>query len=193
LAKLIRERNLSESEFRSFAENIAKDLGGDIERLTDLLYRPTVDQFNQIFVENFYEFRKTVKIKIIVKEGGELPVYATAQSSGADIKAAEDFSLEPGERRMIHTGLYMQLPENVEVQCRPRSGLALKKGITCLNAPGTIDADYRGEVGVPLINLSTEPQTIENGDRVAQIVFAPYAKVEEIIEVSDVSEMTDTE
>lgn len=194
LAKLIRERNLSESEFRSFAENIAKDLGGDIEKLTDLLYRPTVDQFNQIFVEVFNESRKTVKIKIIVKEGGELPVYATSQSSGADIKAAEDFSLEPGERRMIHTGLYMQLPENVEVQCRPRSGLALKKGITCLNAPGTIDADYRGECNVILINHGSEKVFFEKGERIAQFVFVENvvkADFELVNEFDDVTERGD--
>ena len=97
------------------------------------------------------------------------------------------------ERKIIPTGLYMEIEQGYEGQVRPRSGCAVKQGLTVINAPGTIDADYRGEVGVPLINLSTEPQTIENGDRVAQIVFAPYAKVEEIIEVSDVSEMTDTE
>lgn len=95
--------------------------------------------------------------------------------------------------KIIPTGLYMEIEQGYEGQVRPRSGCAVKQGLTVINAPGTIDADYRGEVGVPLINLSTEPQTIENGDRVAQIVFAPYAKVEEIIEVSDVSEMTDTE
>ena len=123
-----------------------------------------------------------------------MPVYATSQSSGADVKAAEDFSLEPGERRMIHTGLYMQLPENVEVQCRPRSGLALKKGITCLNAPGTIDADYRGECNVILINHGSEKVFFEKGERIAQFVFVENvvkADFELVNEFDDVTERGD--
>ena len=87
---------------------------------------------------------KQRKVKMILKDGGEAPVYATPRSSGADVRANETFTIQPNERKMIHTGIYMQLPEDMEVQVRPRSGLAMKHGITCVNAPGTIDSDYQG-------------------------------------------------
>lgn len=104
-----------------------------------------------------------------------LPAYATPGSAGADLRAdlTEALTLAPMERRLIPTGLRIALPEGWEAQVRPRSGLALKHGITVLNAPGTIDADYRGEIGVVLINLGQEPFTIEPGERIAQIVVAP--------------------
>ena len=109
-----------------------------------------------------------------------LPAYATAQSAGMDLLAAveADVILQPGERRLIPTGFAMALPAGFEAQIRPRSGLALKHGISLLNAPGTIDADYRGEVGVILINLGRDPFVISRGSRIAQMVIAPYAQAE---------------
>ena len=121
-----------------------------------------------------------VKIEVINKGRQPLPAYATAQSAGMDLRAniPESFTLQPLERRLIPTGLYIALPEGYEAQVRPRSGLALKKGITLLNTPGTIDADYRGEIGVILVNLSTEPFTITDGDRIAQLVIARYEQAQ---------------
>ena len=109
----------------------------------------------------------------------DLPDYATAQSAGMDLLAAvaEDVTLAPNERRLIPTGIAIALPAGYEAQVRPRSGLALKHGITVLNAPGTIDADYRGEVGVILINLGDAPFTISRGSRIAQMIVAPHARV----------------
>lgn len=121
-----------------------------------------------------------MKVQIVNHSHHPLPSYATALSAGMDLRANLDVpvTLKPMERRLIPTGLFMALPEGYEAQVRPRSGLALKKGITVLNSPGTIDADYRGEVGVILINLSTEDFIIEDGERIAQMVIAPYTKVE---------------
>lgn len=118
----------------------------------------------------------TMKIKIVNRSGHPLPHYATAQSAGMDLRASlpEPLVLAPMERRLVPTGLSIALPEGYEAQVRPRSGLALKHGITLLNAPGTIDADYRGEIGVILVNLSTEPFTVNDGDRIAQLVVARY-------------------
>lgn len=115
----------------------------------------------------------TLIVKIINRSTNELPAYATEGSSGMDLRAdiESDFTLHPLERRLVPTGLFIELPVGYEAQVRPRSGLAIKQGITCLNSPGTIDADYRGELKVVLINLSNEPQTICKGDRIAQIVF----------------------
>ena len=121
----------------------------------------------------------------------QLPAYATKQSAGMDLRAniEEAFELKPLERRLVPTGLYMALPEGYEAQVRPRSGLALKHGITVLNTPGTIDADYRGEVGVVLVNLSNEPFSIEPGERIAQMVIAKYEQVElEEVEILDETE-----
>ena len=117
-----------------------------------------------------------IDIKVVNKGHHPLPQYATSQSAGMDLRANLDnpIVLQPLERRLIPTGIYIALPEGYEAQVRPRSGLALKKGITVLNAPGTIDADYRGEVGVVLINLSQEPFTVNDGERIAQMVFARY-------------------
>lgn len=125
-----------------------------------------------------------VKVKIVNKGRQQLPAYATLQSAGMDLRAniEEPIELQPLERRLIPTGLFMALPDGYEAQVRPRSGLALKHGITVLNTPGTIDADYRGEVGVILVNLSNTPFTIEPGERVAQMVIAKYeqATLEEV-------------
>jgi dUTP pyrophosphatase len=109
-----------------------------------------------------------------------LPAYATSGSSGMDIRAfiPHPITLAPMERGLFPTGLFLEIPEGFEAQVRPRSGLAIKQGITCLNTPGTIDADYRGEIKVILINLSNETQKIENGDRIAQLVFQKIEKIE---------------
>ncbi len=119
------------------------------------------------------------QVKIINQSHHSLPAYATAGSSGMDIRAfiPAPIELKPLERILVPTGLFMAIPENMEVQVRPRSGLAIKQGITCLNTPGTIDADYRGEIKVILINLSEEVQTIQDGDRIAQMVFQKVEKV----------------
>lgn len=118
-------------------------------------------------------------IPIINKSGHPLPAYATEGSSGMDIRAFihEPVVLQPLQRSLVPTGLFIELPAGYEAQIRPRSGLAIKQGITCLNTPGTIDADYRGEIKVILINLSNESVTIHNGDRIAQMVIQKVEKV----------------
>ena len=117
-----------------------------------------------------------IQIKIINNSENEMPAYATAGSSGMDIRAhlTEPVILNPLERKLIPTGLFIELPEGYEAQIRPRSGLALKHGITCLNTPGTIDSDYRGEIKVLLINHGTETFTINSGDRIAQMIIAQH-------------------
>ena len=117
-----------------------------------------------------------LKIRVVNKGHQPLPEYATAQSAGMDLRANldEPVTLRPLERRLIPTGLHIALPPGYEAQVRPRSGLALKRGVTVLNAPGTIDADYRGEIGVVLINLSQEDFVVEDGERIAQMVIARY-------------------
>jgi dUTP pyrophosphatase len=126
-------------------------------------------------------------IKIINKSSHALPEYETIASAGMDLRAqmSEPLTLEPLERAIIKTGLFIELPIGFEAQVRPRSGLAAKKGITVLNSPGTIDADYRGEIGVILVNLSDEDFTIENGERIAQLVIAKHerAQWEEVAEL----------
>lgn len=130
-----------------------------------------------------------VKIKVINKGHQPLPRYATAQSAGMDLRAnlEEPIVLKPLERCLVPTGLYIALPEGYEAQVRPRSGLALKKGITVLNAPGTVDADYRGEVGVLLVNLSQEDFVVNAGERVAQMVIARH-ETADFIEVEELDE-----
>ena len=132
-----------------------------------------------------------MKIKIINKSHHPLPKYQTALSAGMDLYANldESLTLKSLERKLIPTGLFLELPKGSEAQVRPRSGLSIKNGITVLNAPGTIDADYRGEIGVILVNLSTENFTINNGDRIAQMVIAKY----ETAEWQEVSEINETE
>jgi len=129
-----------------------------------------------------------LKVKIINKSDNPLPAYATEGSSGMDLRAdiAEDFVLQSLERRLVPTGLFIELPQGYEAQVRPRSGMAVKHGITCLNSPGTVDADYRGELKVVLVNLSNEPQTIHKGDRIAQIVFQKVEAVT-LTEVEEIS------
>ena len=119
---------------------------------------------------------KTMKVQIINKSKHSLPQYATSSSAGMDLRANLDnpIVLKPLQRCLVPTGLYISLPEGFEAQIRPRSGLALKKGITLLNTPGTIDADYRGEIGVIVINLSAETFVIEDGERIAQMVIARH-------------------
>jgi dUTP pyrophosphatase len=119
-----------------------------------------------------------MNIKIINRSNHNLPQYETSASAGMDLRAHlfEPVTLQPLERAIIKTGLFIELPLGIEAQIRPRSGLAAKKGITVLNAPGTIDADYRGEIGVILVNLSNEPFTVENGERVAQMVISKHER-----------------
>ena len=126
-----------------------------------------------------------ITVKVVNKGKQPLPTYATPQSAGMDLRANIDeaITLKPLERKLVPTGLHIALPEGYEAQIRPRSGLALKKGITCLNTPGTIDADYRGDVGVILINLSNEDFVVEPGERIAQMVInkVEQAKFDEVI------------
>lgn len=121
-----------------------------------------------------------MKVKVINKSGMDLPTYATVASAGMDVRAAIEtpVTLAPLGRAVVPTGLFLEIPVGFEVQVRPRSGLAAKKGITVLNAPGTIDADYRGEVCVILVNLSQEPFVIERGERIAQLVLARHEVIE---------------
>ncbi len=120
-----------------------------------------------------------MKVRIVNRGHQPLPAYATEQSAGMDLRANLDESivLKPLERRLIPTGLHIALPEGYEAQVRPRSGLALKHGITVLNTPGTIDADYRGEIGVVLVNLSDKDFVVNDGERIAQMIIARYEKV----------------
>jgi dUTP pyrophosphatase len=125
------------------------------------------------------DFIKTEPLLIGFKKlspNAELPTYATPEAAGADVRAAEAYVLAPGERRLIATGLGCDIPAGWEIQVRPRSGLAFKYGVTVLNAPGTIDSDYQGELGVLLINMGHLPFEIQPGDRIAQIVVAPVAQ-----------------
>jgi dUTP pyrophosphatase len=130
-----------------------------------------------------------MQIKIINKSNHDLPHYETIASAGMDLRAnlSEPRTLKPLERSIVGTGLFLELPVGIEAQVRPRSGLAAKKGITVLNAPGTIDADYRGEIGVILVNLSSEDFVINNGERIAQLVIAKHERAEwkEANELSD--------
>ncbi len=132
-----------------------------------------------------------MRIKIVNKSNNELPAYSTEMSAGMDIRAnlSKPVTLKPLERKLIPTGLYVEIPKGYEAQIRPRSGLALKKGITVLNTPGTIDADYRGEIGIILINLSQDDFVIENGERICQMVIASH----ETVQWSLVQELEETE
>lgn len=132
-----------------------------------------------------------LRIKVVNKSNHQLPKHETALAAGLDLRAdlMESVVLKPLERNLIGTGLYIELPEGFEAQIRPRSGLAFKRGLTVLNSPGTIDADYRGEVKVALINLSNEIQTVENGERIAQMVVGRH----ETVEFELVQELTKTE
>ena len=134
---------------------------------------------------------KEIEVKIVNHSNNPLPEYSTKDSAGMDVRAMldEPVTLRPLERALIPTGLHIQLPEGYECQIRPRSGLALKKGITVLNTPGTIDADYRGEIKIILINLSSEPFTIESGERICQMVIKEYVKAT----LTQVDDLDDTE
>ena len=132
-----------------------------------------------------------MKIEVVNKGHQPLPQYATPQSAGMDLRAnlEEPITLQPLERRLIPTGLFIALPEGYEAQVRPRSGLALKKGITVLNAPGTVDADYRGEIGVLLINLSQDDFIVNDGERIAQMIIARHEQGEFVeVDVLDETE-----
>lgn len=134
---------------------------------------------------------ETIKVKIINRSHHPLPEYATPGSAGMDVRAflKEPVTLGPLERALIPTGLYMQLPHGYECQIRPRSGLAIKHGISLVNTPGTVDADYRGEIGVIVINLSNEPFTINDGERICQMVIKEYTRVDwELVDRIDETE-----
>jgi len=122
----------------------------------------------------------SIRVRIVNASQNPLPVYATVGSSGVDIRAhlEQAITIKPSERMLVPTGIFLEIPLGYEIQIRPRSGLAIKQGITCLNTPGTIDADYRGEVKVILINLSSEEQTIQPGDRIAQMVLQKVERIE---------------
>jgi len=130
-----------------------------------------------------------MKVRILNKSGNDLPAYSTELSAGVDLRAniEENITLKSLERTLVPTGLYIELPEGYEAQIRPRSGLALKKGISLVNTPGTIDADYRGEIGVILINLSSEDVEIEKGERICQMVINKHEKAE-WVEVEELEE-----
>ncbi len=132
-----------------------------------------------------------IKVNVVNRGHQQLPAYATPQSAGMDLRANLETSitLHPMERRLIPTGLHIALPEGYEAQVRPRSGLALKHGLTVLNSPGTIDADYRGEIGVVLINLSTEDFVVNDGERIAQLVITRYEQADLVV----VTELDSTE
>ncbi|WP_174235433.1 dUTP diphosphatase [Chitinophaga barathri] len=132
-----------------------------------------------------------IQVKIINRSANPLPSYATADAAGMDLRANLEaaVTLQPMERTLVPTGLFMELPSGFEAQVRPRSGLAIKQGLTLLNTPGTIDADYRGEIKIIIINLSVEPQTIQHGDRIAQMVIAPFVQAT----LAEVPELSDTE
>ena len=132
-----------------------------------------------------------IQIKVVNRGHQQLPAYATPQSAGMDLRAniESPITLKPMERRLIPTGLFISLPAGFEAQVRPRSGLAIKKGITVLNTPGTIDADYRGEIGVILINLSQDDFTVNDGERIAQMVIARHEQADFIV----VEELDQTE
>lgn len=139
----------------------------------------------------FLQIVNLMKVRVVNKSSYPVPAYATEKSAGMDLKAdiTEPITLGPLERAMVPTGLYMALPDGTEAQVRPRSGLAAKCGISVLNAPGTIDADYRGEVKVILVNLSNEPFVVNPGERIAQLVIAKYEKIEwDEVEVLDETE-----
>lgn len=129
-----------------------------------------------------------MKVKVINRSKHDLPKYETEASAGIDLRAnlSKPFSLQPLERTLVQTGIFLEIPVGYEAQVRPRSGLALKKGVTVLNTPGTIDADYRGEVGVILVNISNQPFVINDGERIAQLVFAKIEQAE-FLEVEELS------
>jgi dUTP pyrophosphatase len=131
-----------------------------------------------------------ISVKIINKSANPLPAYATAEAAGMDLRASLEtaISLQPLERVLIPTGLFIELPSGYEAQIRPRSGLAIKQGLTLLNTPGTIDADYRGEIKIIMINLSNEPQAIAPGERIAQMIIAPFVQAQ----LEPVELLTDT-
>lgn len=130
-----------------------------------------------------------MRINIINKSNNKLPSYSTAHAAGMDLMAFidEEIILKPLERKLIPTGLYIELPIGYEAQIRPRSGLSIKKGITVLNTPGTIDSDYRGEIGVILINLSNEEFKVQKGDRICQMIISKHEKAE-LVEVKEIAE-----
>ena len=147
--------------------------------------------FLQVMRDAQRKDKEMLKVKINNRGRQPLPTYATALSAGMDLRAniEEDITLLPLQRQLVPTGLHIALPEGYEAQIRPRSGLALKHGITVLNTPGTVDADYRGEIMVLLVNFSNEPFTVKDGERIAQMVIAKHEKVDfELVDTLDETE-----
>lgn len=131
----------------------------------------------------------TALVRVTLDENATLPRYQTAGAAGMDLCCSESFTLQPMERRLVKTGIRIAVPEGFEAQVRPRSGLALKKGVSMVNTPGTIDSDYRGEVGLILINFGSEAVEFSQGDRIGQLVIAPVARAEmQVVEVLDETE-----
>lgn len=179
--KVFKESSSSDKEYGGFDWDIT-NIG--IDNCQAIIINENFDLFFKLFYPS-------TKIKIINKSEFELPEYQTKGSAGLDIRAniTKDIEIAPMGRVLIPTGLFVEIPEGYEIQVRPRSGLAIKKGITVLNSPGTIDSDYRGEINVILVNLSYEFQIIEPGDRIAQLVLAKVEKIK-----WDISEeLTDTD
>jgi len=147
--------------------------------------------FLQVMRDAQLKDKEMLKVKINTRGRQPLPTYATALSAGMDLRAniEEDITLLPLQRQLVPTGLHIALPEGYEAQIRPRSGLALKHGLTVLNTPGTVDADYRGEIMVLLVNFSNEPFTVKDGERIAQMVIAKHEKVDfELVDTLDETE-----
>lgn len=168
----------------------SKDMGGFNWKESTAFNWSEIIEFHNF--EFFYEAiskQSEVGVKVINKSGFDLPKYETKGSAGVDVRSTERFQMMPGQRQLYRTGLFLEIPMGHEAQVRPRSGLAIKSGITVLNAPGTLDSDFTGEVGVILINLSDVPFVVEKGDRIAQLIFARVAQAKWI----EVEELTETE
>lgn len=185
-------------QFKQSISDIAKTVGalveaklGDRSQIEEQM-RTVAKQVERVVSEALWN-RGAEKIQLKFKKlphfKGELPAYATAGASGLDVRACidVDVTLEPGERTLIPTGLSVEFPHGFEVQARPRSGLAISKGLSMVNTPGTIDADYRGEIKIIVINLGQEPITIKDQERIAQLVVCPVIQAE-IVEVEDLAE-----
>ena len=123
----------------------------------------------------------SVELPITLSDGATVPTYATEGAAGMDVRTIEDVLLQPMDRKLVRTGIHMAIPPGFEIQVRPRSGLALKHGISLVNSPGTIDSDYRGELGIIMINLGAEPVSLNKGDHIAQLVLAPVVKASVVV------------
>ena len=187
------------SQFKKSVQEIAKTVGAIVEEKlgerskVEEQVRGLARQVEKMVTESLWTARPqekvTLKLKRLPHFKGELPAYATAGASGLDVRACleSEVVLKPGERTLIPTGLSMEFPRGYEVQARPRSGLAIMKGLSLVNTPGTIDADYRGEVKIIVINLGQDPIHIQDQERIAQLVLCPVIQAE-VVDASDLSE-----